>query len=211
MLPGINVSINTSSVTEDSQTYSTPGTYIFDTSTLLYNEITFEVYGGGGGGGAYPGGAVADGTAGGTSSVVLNNGTVSGTGGGGGKATANPFPDTEGGIGSGPAGTTTASGQGSATVTSFNTVIGGNAGGPEGGLGGVGDVPGNPPGGGGGGIVTRSPGGNTRWASGGGGGGYASFTTFDPSNVPSSITVTVGAAGTGYRGGSAGRAKISWR
>lgn len=193
-------------ITAGSQTYSTAGTFTF--VVPAHNTLTVKVWGGGGGGGAYQSGYV-NGTAGGVSkwnNTVIANGGARATGRTGGA----------GGTASG--GTTNTSG--ATGETGVEGSYGGKGGnGASGGAGGARNTTnstagknGSAPGGAGGGSFPGA-----RAGGGGGGGGYSTITYSAGTLTPgSSITVVVGAAGTGasatYKGGNGavGRVAITW-
>ncbi len=198
----------TKTVVAGSQTYDTPGSFTFDVPS--YNTLTIEVWGGGGGAAYYDLGQQANGQNGGTSSATITQGTLTATGGQGGLVFS---VSSVGGTGSGPSGSTTGTGGSSAQANPYPT--GGAGAGPGGGAGGywLTTKAGAQPGGGGAGYSTFSPGGNYRSVSGGGGGGYVSYVATDL--VGASISLVVGAGGTGFPAGSganggAGRVKITW-
>lgn len=212
--------------TDGSQTYSTPGTHSFAVPAN-YTSLTVKVWGGGGGGGNAFWDTRAIGISGGQSSF---NGTVTANGGGGGNTGQNANSNGGGAGGTASGGTTNTSGNnGVAGCLYCNGGAGGSS--PNGGAGGAGGtgsggsisaqpgffpegsppVPpqaGGAPGGGGGGASNDH---NNRFSGGGGGGGGYSTRTYSAGQLPASVTVVVGAGGTGYpASGGAGRVEITW-
>lgn len=205
---GVTVANCGCTVTPGSQSFTTAGSHSF--TVPCYNTLTVQVWGAGGGGAGAKSGSTKTGTAGGASNF---DGVLIANGGAGGPSTS------AGAGGTASGGTTNTTGQSGGTGTANK---GGN--GANGGAGGAAAAanshgkPGSEPGGAGSGGRWKHP--MTGGGSIGGGGGGGGFTTrayaAGAYTLGDSVSVVVGAGGTGgnsdYDGGKGaiGRITITW-